>query len=358
MLAGLLALRWAAWVWMAVVLAVSYDDVLRPWLAVSLVGGALVFTILTTVWLRRSPDVLTRPAAVLGEVVIATALVVGDGWAYGAGHAFSSSQSLGSVWPLVSVLSTGVSFGLVWGSAAGAVLGFGRLGSTLANGVRDFDSGRVLSLINSGVFYVVAGAVSGYLMWLLMRAEREISAARAREEMARTLHDGVLQTLAVIERRSGDTDLVRLAREQDRELRRFLFGDGQTAAGHTDLGAALRDAAARFERNFGIPVEVLVPFDVPKLSEQQVSAISRAVSEALTNAGKHAQSHRLTVFVEPGDDDGIFCSVKDDGRGFDVATVEQGVGITRSIVERMVEVGGRAEVHSRPGHGTEVCLWL
>jgi signal transduction histidine kinase len=343
---------------MAVVLLFTYGDLLRAWLAVGLVFGAFVFTALTTVWLKRSPEMLTRPGPVVAELMLATGLVVCDGWAYGAGHAFSSSQSLGSVWPLVAVLSTGVAFGLVWGSAAGVVLGVGRLGSTLANGVRDFDSGRVLSLINSGVFYVVAGAVSGYLMWLLMRAEREISAARAREGVARTLHDGVLQTLAVVERRSTDVDLVRLAREQDRELRRFLFGDGQASAHPRDLGVALRDVAARFERNFSVPVEVLVPFDLPPLAEEHVGAISGAVGEALTNAGKHAQSRRLTVFVEPDDDDRIFCSVKDDGIGFDVASVPQGVGITRSIAERMVEVGGRAEVRSRPGHGTEVCLWL
>ena len=343
---------------MAVVLVLSYDDVVRPWLAVGLVVAALVFTALTTRWLRRSPENLTHPVAVLAELLLATGLVVGDGWAYGSGHAFSSSQSLGSVWPLVSVLSAGVSYGVVAGIAAGAFLGFARFGSTLANGVRYFDSSQVLSLLNSGVFYMVAGAVSGYLMSLLMRAEREISAARAREEMARTLHDGVLQTLAVVERRSTDADLVRLAREQDRELRRYLFGDGQAEAHPRDLGVALRAVAARFETNFDVPVEVLVPLDLPKLDEQQVGAISRAVGEALTNAGKHAQSRRLTVFVEPGDDDGIFCSVKDDGIGFDVAGVSAGVGITRSIMERMVEVGGRAEVNSRPGHGTEVCLWL
>jgi signal transduction histidine kinase len=343
---------------MAVVLVLSYGDVLRPWLAVGLVGAAFVFTLLTTVWLKRSPEVLTQPSAVVAELLLATGLVVGDGWAYGGGHAFSSSQSLGSVWPLVSVLSAGVSFGYVAGITAGGILGVGRFGSTLANGVRYFDSGRVLSLLNSGVFYMVAGAVSGYLMGLLMRAEREISAARAREEMARTLHDGVLQTLAVVERRSSDADLVRLAREQDRELRRFLFGDGQAEAHPRDLGIALRAVAARFESNFGVPVEVLVPSDLPRLEEQQVGAISRAVGEALTNAGKHAQSHRLTVFVEPGDDAGIFCSVKDDGIGFDTTGVSPGVGITRSIIERMVEVGGRAEVNSRPGHGTEVCLWL
>jgi signal transduction histidine kinase len=82
------------------------------------------------------------------------------------------------------------------------------------------------------------------------------------------------------------------------------------------------------------------------------------VSEALTNAGKHAQARRLTVFVEPADGGGLFCSVKDDGTGFEAAATALGVGIDRSIVGRMAEIGGRAEVRSRPGHGTEVCLWL
>jgi len=124
------------------------------------------------------------------------------------------------------------------------ILGVARLGATLANGVRDFDGGRVLSLINTGVFYVVAGAIAGYVMLLLRRAEREISAARAREEVARNLHDGVLQTLAIVQRRSTDEDLVRLAREQDRDLRRFLFGKGRLGGEAGDLGTALRAVAA------------------------------------------------------------------------------------------------------------------
>src|SRR5205814_865163 len=157
-------------------------------------------------------------------LTIAAALVLCDGWAYGAGHAFSSSQTLGSLWPLAAVLSVGLGLGVAWGAAAGALLGLARVGATLANGVRDFDASRVLSLVNTTVFYVLAGAIAGYVMFLLRRSEREISASRAREEVARTLHDGVLQTLAIVQRRSTDHDLVRLAREQDRDLRTFLFG--------------------------------------------------------------------------------------------------------------------------------------
>jgi signal transduction histidine kinase len=294
---------------------------------------------------------------VAAELAIAAALVLCDGWAYGSGHAFSTSQSIGSVWPLVAVLSVGVAFGRIPGAAAGLLLGAAKFGEALANGIRHFDSARTMSLASTTVFYVVAGVVAAYLMQLLRRAEREISEARAREGIARTLHDGVLQTLAVVERRSTDDDLVRMAREQDRALRRYLYGDGRSDEGPRELGDALRDAAARFEDRFGVRAEVLVPFDLPSLAAVQVDAITGAVGEALTNAGKHAQPHRLTVFVEP-DADGVFCSVKDDGCGFDSAVTTAGVGLSRSIIGRMQEAGGRAEVRSRPDEGTEVCLWL
>jgi signal transduction histidine kinase len=244
------------------------------------------------------------------------------------------------------------------GGGAGVLMGVARLGATLANGVRTFDGGRALSITNSIVFYAIAGAVAGYVVALLRRAERETSAARAREELARTLHDGVLQTLAVVERRSGDESLARLAREQERELRAYLFGVSTRPAAAHDLGGALRAAAARFEDAFGGRVDVLVPDDVPALAPPVADALVGAVGEALTNAGKHGGAGRVTVYVEPTGDAGVFCSVKDDGRGFDPATTAPGIGLSKSIRGRMDDVGGHSEVVSEPAHGTEVRLWV
>ncbi len=86
-------------------------------------------------------------------------------------------------------------------------------------------------------------------------------------------------------------------------------------------------------------------------------ALAGAVGEALANAGKHGGASTVTVFAEPVDGE-LFCSVKDDGSGFDPAAVVEGEGLRRSIRGRIVEVGGRVEVDGRPGRGTEVRCWV
>ena len=355
-LQGLAAFRWAAWAWMAAVVVLNRRDLERPLVAVGLVALALAVTAAATTFWRSNHDALLRPGPVVAEVAVGFALVLCDGIAYRRGHAFSTSQSLGSVWPLVGVLSAGVAFGPAIGAVAGVVVGLARTGATVLNDVAIDTSGKVLSLTNTVVFYALAGAVAGYLYSLIVRAEREVAAARAREEVARTLHDGVLQTLALVERRAGDPALARLAREQERDLRAYLFGDRQ--APPADLGAALRAVASRFEDTYEGRVQVLVADDLPRLRPDAVEALTGAVGEALTNAGKHGAAERITVYAEPDGDGSVFCSVKDDGRGFDPATTDERIGLSRSIKGRIGEHGGRVEITSAPGAGTEVRLWL
>jgi signal transduction histidine kinase len=365
-LRGLAAFRWLAWLWMATVLLLARGNLLRPVAAVGLVAAAFLVTVWLTAELRRDPARLTTPPVVGAEVGVALALQLADGFVYRAPHVFTTEQPLGVAWPIAAVLSAGVAFGPVIGAATGIVAGLARATSSLLHvGVQQdawlmgLTPAQVLSVVTTAVMYGLGGGIAGYAIGLVRGAERRLTAAeralarvQAREEVARRLHDGVLQTLAIVERRAGDPQLAQLAREQELDLRAFLSGD---AVGVRSLGEALRAAAGRFESSHGGRVQVLVPDDLPELDQEVIDAVAGAVGEALTNAGRHGEADAVVVYVEP-DDDGLFVSVRDDGAGFDPAEVPEGSGLRRSVRGRVEELGGTVELSSAPGRGTEVRL--
>jgi signal transduction histidine kinase len=347
-LSGIGVLRWASVAWMGVVLVVGRQDVVEP------VGAAVAFAVVlawtTLLWHLvhvRSPWVLRAPTAV-AELVIGFGLLAADRWVYDGSHA----QMLGSPWPVAGAMALGVIVGPIGGLVAGVVLGLGRLTGTLLD--TDMPDPTALSLASTAVLYGLTGAVAGLAMRRLRAAELEIGAARAREEVARTLHDGVLQTLAVVQRRSSDPDLAALAREQEWELRQFLAG---TPNGPGDLLAELRAVAGRHQRHHPSRVEIIATEEPPTLPGPVVEAAVGAAREVLNNAAKHGGAARIVVFVE-ADDDEVFISVKDDGQGFDDTVATTGTGIERSVRGRLAEVGGRVEIDGNPGHGTEVRLWV
>ncbi|WP_341351339.1 ATP-binding protein [Nocardioides convexus] len=92
--------------------------------------------------------------------------------------------------------------------------------------------------------------------------------------------------------------------------------------------------------------------------DEQARPVVMAAREATTNAAKHAGVPRVDVYAEitPVAVD-VF--VRDRGAGFDPdATPEDRLGVRRSIIDRMERHGGRAEIRSAPGEGTEVRLHL
>jgi signal transduction histidine kinase len=357
---------------LTVTVVASRHSLSRPAVAVVLVAAAFTVTASAT-WLQRTDFTrLLAPPVVVAELVVGVSISLADGWAYRSGHAFSTAQSLGGAWPLAGVLTAGIAWGPSGGALSGLAIGLARGGGSFANGVSasHLNAVQIIALVTTAALYTIAGGVVGHVAVLLDRAERTVSAARARDEVARTLHDGVLQTLAIVERSAGDPALARLARDQERELRDFLSAAPETlVAGRAGramgsrrapqgasaaLAVELRKAAARYEAAFGGAVRVIVADDVPVLEEASVDALSRAAGEAMTNAGKHGHAAHVTVYVEPEGEAGVFCSVKDDGEGFSVAEVAEGFGITRSIRARIAEVGGTVEVDSAPASGTEV----
>jgi signal transduction histidine kinase len=369
-LQGIGLLRWLALVMLVVTILATRHSLSRSWLAYGLAAAALLVTVMATWRLQINPlGLLALPGLVL-ELLVGTCISLADGWSYEPGHAFSSAQSLGGAWPLAGVLTAGVAWGPIGGGVAGIIIGAARAGSDFANGVSisHVSASQVTSMLTTTALYAIAGAVVGRVAILLDRSERTISAARARDEVARTLHDGVLQTLAIVERSTTDPALARLAREQERSLRDFLLAlpeavepgaTPETARGQaSSVAFALRRAAARFETTFAGKVSVIVASDVPVLKGTVVAALTGAAGEALTNAGKHGDARHVTVYLEPDTDKRVFCSIKDDGTGFDPRNTAEGFGISNSIRARITEMGGKVEIDSIVGQGSEVRIWV
>ena len=205
---------------------------------------------------------------------------------------------------------------------------------------------------------VIGVAAALILAPFLWRLGRKLAAERAerirtqeKAELAAHLHDSVLQTLTLMQKRAGEPEEVAaLARRQERELRSWLAGeDGEEGDG---FAGALTAAAEQVEDAHRTAVEVVIVGDCEL--DERGSALVGAAREALTNAAKFA-GPPISLYAEV-EDGRIEAYVRDRGTGFDPAAVNAGRrGISESIVGRMERNGGSAEISSGD-HGTEVQL--
>ncbi|QLY31951.1 PspC domain-containing protein [Nocardia huaxiensis] len=231
-----------------------------------------------------------------------------------------------------------------------------------------------LSSLGSSLLAVAVTLIGAGLLTvpLWLRMVRALNAERAavirneeREEIASHLHDSVLQTLALIQRQANDPqEVVRLARSQERELRKWLFDDAGPA--HSSLAAALRTIAGEVEDQHGVKVTPVTVGDVTMdlndsgtgLPKEHFTALLGATREALVNAAKHAGVPSIDLFaeVEPHQ---VSIFVRDRGKGFDPDAVDSDrQGLAKSIHARIERRGGTVEIKSAPGRGTEVRIYL
>ncbi len=191
-------------------------------------------------------------------------------------------------------------------------------------------------------------------LWDGLKAEQaERVRATERADIAAHLHDSVLQTLALIQRKADDpTAVQRLARAQERELRTWLYGGGSSTP--TTLSAAAAEVAHDVEDRHGVPIDLVVTGDVGL--DADVSALVKALGEAINNAVRHGAAP-VSAYVEAGPL-GIEAFVRDHGPGFDLGEVPlDRLGVRGSIVDRMDRHGGTARIR-RLEDGTEVSLTL
>lgn len=198
------------------------------------------------------------------------------------------------------------------------------------------------------------------LWWRLAKSLGEERAARIRSqeraELAAHLHDSVLQTLALVQRRADDPrGVAALARRQERELRAWLSGTAERGR-RDSLSAALEAAAAEVEEAHGVAIDVVTVGDAPL--DERGEAVVAAAREALVNAAKFASDAPIAVYAE-ADDRRIHVFVRDRGPGFDAAAVPPDRrGVRESIVGRIERHGGRATITTAPDGGTEVELLM
>ncbi len=232
------------------------------------------------------------------------------------------------------------------------VVGLSILGATAGRAVETV----LLAVLVTGVGMAV---LFGPWVWRLVADLGAERGRRIREEerarMAAHLHDSVLQTLALIQRTDDPRRVVTLARVQERELRRWLYGS-TPEEGRDLLSRVLQKEVDRIEKNFDIPVELVTVGDRPM--DRRIQAMVAAAGEALTNAARHSGARQISIYSEV-DEDSTDIWVSDLGEGFDLGRVAADRrGIAESIIARMESHGGTAQVVSAPGEGTEVHLRL
>jgi signal transduction histidine kinase len=182
----------------------------------------------------------------------------------------------------------------------------------------------------------------------------------SRRQIERDLHDGIQQRLVSLglELRAAQSTAAAEDAELGKQLERVAGGLGESLTelqelsrgihpailSEGGLGPALRALA----RRSAVPVELDLELDTTRLPASIEVAAYYVVSEALTNAAKHAQASVVDVHARAGD--GLLrLVVRDDGVGG--ATVAHGSGLI-GLSDRVQALGGTITVRSPAGEGT------
>jgi hypothetical protein len=193
---------------------------------------------------------------------------------------------------------------------------------------------------------------------------------RDRREQGRLLHDTLLNTLTAIswggrtEERpvpARDSGSVRRRCRRDVEVVERFFRGHEHWEAETDLRAMLRRVvdgarAVGLDATFSCDSRI-ADVEVPA---RVAAGLADATGEALANVRRHSGVVDVEVVVSV-DDHTISVTVVDHGVGFDASSTETGsgssrLGIRRSILGRMADLGGYAWIVSAPGRGTSVRL--
>jgi signal transduction histidine kinase len=348
-------------------------------------GIAIVYYVVLFVWtLATLPRVQSAVACtkrfLAVDLAIALTGILLTPLAVNEQHIQGGGPTLPSIWTAGSVLAYAIKGGWRWAAFASTPVAAANL---IERGAPARDT------VHNVILVWVASIAIGYVVEVARASERtlaralEIEAAtRERERLARDIHDGVLQVLAMVQRRGAEfggeaAELGRMAGEQEVALRLLVSGGLVPVSRVSEDAAEGAVVRAVDEPSYDEdgPVDLralLAPYAAAKVSFAEPGAavlltapaakeLAAAVGAALDNVRRHAgEQARAWILVEDEPDE-VVVTVRDDGPGIPEGRLAQAegegrLGVALSIRGRLRDLGGSAELISVPGQGTEVEL--
>jgi len=331
-------------------------DLVRPALAWAVLAVLGLWTVFLVFYRRRRLWLVVVELALASVAILATRLV-DSAEAIEAG-----SRTLPTFWPAAGVVSAAVLLGRRGGIPAAVLIGVVDLVEVGA---------ATPNTVNNIVLLLLIGALIGYACDLAREGHARLREAlvlearvRERERLARTVHDGVLQTLAFINRRGAQLggeamQLGGMAADQERLLRALVSGttpDESASAVHGDVD--LRQQLARYAEG---RVHLVAPADPVLVPPRVAGELVAAVGAALDNVRRHAGDDAEAWVLVEDEGETVALTVRDNGVGMASGRLEEAaaagrLGASSSIRGRLRDLGGEAVYSGREGSGTTVTM--
>ncbi|MDX3761469.1 MacS family sensor histidine kinase [Streptomyces mirabilis] len=360
--------------------ATAFRKFAHPWVAIGYYAVLFVWTLATLPRVANAASCTKRFLAV--DLTVALTGIMLTPVADTHHRVVTGGPTLPSIWTAGSVLAFAIKGGWRWAAFASTLVAAANLVERGAP-TRDTVHNVILVWVASiAIGYVVEVARASELT--LARALEIEAATRERERLARDIHDGVLQVLAMVQRRASAlggeaAELGRMAGEQEVALRSLVSGGLVPVSRVSEdaaLGAVVRAVEEPDEdRDPRGPVDLrtlLAPYASARVTFSEPGApvplppaaareLAAAVGAALDNVRGHVgEDARAWILVEDEPHE-VIVTVRDEGPGIPAGRLAQAegegrLGVALSIRGRLRDLGGAAELISVPGQGTEVEL--
>ncbi|MET9883918.1 DUF5931 domain-containing protein [Streptomyces sp. NPDC006430] len=376
---ALTAYRLITMVYAVLLFASAYRHFDHPWVAVGYLVVLAGWTLATYGKVANAARCTKR--FLVADLTVALVGILLTPLADTQARIAAGGPTLPSIWTAGSVLAFAIKGGWRWACVASSFV-------AAANLVQRGEPTR--DTLHNVLLVWVASIAIGYVVEVARASEAtlaralEIEAAtRERERLARDIHDGVLQVLAMVQRRGTElggeaAELGRMAGEQEVALR-TLVSSGLVPTSRISrdesLGALVDtydveepgadqgelDLRTLLAPHAGSRVSFAEPGTPVLLPVPAAKELAAAVGAALDNVRKHAgDGARAWILVEDWGDE-VIVTVRDDGPGIPAGRLDQAegegrMGVALSIRGRLRDLGGTAELVSVPGQGTEVEL--